>query len=212
MFPSFKREHTQIASFCFIVLAAAFIVLHPSGWKIAPVLGFVSLWIMVMCESVLLSRVQSEMGTALEGLRKKQEIEVQDLLFYLRQSELGNSPWSNIEAAKNHIAKLGLPAIITDSGGACLAVNDALTMSLGYTKDFIGELCHGLQRADDYGEYVHGIAKNISKGKRFMHSRLVMRDIEGDWHKGTVSIIMLPDMRTAVGIWLPDKSGILKSL
>ena len=208
---SFKREYTQIASLVLIGLGIFFMtVTHhlPIG---AALIGF-SCWVMLISESVLLSRVQSEMGTALEGLRKKQEIEVKDLLFYLRQSELGNSPWSNIEAAKNHIAKLGLPAIITDSGGACLAVNDALTISMGYTKDYIGELCHGLQRADDYGEYVHGISKNISKGKRFMHSRLVMRDIEGDWHKGTVAIIMLPDMRTAVGIWLPDKSGILKNI
>ena len=208
---SFKREHTQITSLALVGLGI-FFILVTSNFPMGVAMIGLSCWVMLISESVLLSRIQNEMNVALESLRKKQEIEVKDLLFYLRQSELGNSPWSNIEAAKNHIAKLGLPAIITDSGGACLAVNSALTISMGYTKDFIGELCHGLQRADDYGEYVHGIAKNISKGKRFMHSRLVMRDIEGAWHKGTVSIIMLPDMRTAVGIWLPDKSGILKSL
>jgi hypothetical protein len=212
MFPSFKREHTQIASFCFILLAIMFIALHPSGWQIAPALGFASLWIMVMCESVLLSKVQSEMSTALESLRAKQEIEVKDLLFYLRQSELGNSPWSNVEAAKNHISKLGLPAIITDAGGACVALNKALTDTLGYDKDFIGRLCHGVARTDIYGEYVQGISANVNKGKRFMHSRIVMIDTNGDEHDGTVALILLADMRTVVGIWLPDEFGILKNI
>ena len=190
----------------------AFVVFHPNGWQIAPALGFASIWIMVMCESVLLSKVQSEMGAALESLRKKQEIEVKDLLFYLRQSELGNSPWSNVEAAKNHINKIDFPAIITDSGGACVAINRAFTNTLGYDKSIVGELCHRFHRSDLYGEYVQGIAENISKGNRFMHSRLVMLDIDGNHHEGTVSIIMLPDMRTAVGIWCPDRFGILKKV
>jgi hypothetical protein len=152
------------------------------------------------------------MAGALEGLRKKQEIEVQDLLFYLRQSKLGNSPWANLDAARNHIQKIGFPAIITDSGGACVAVNPPLYDALGYGKDFIGELCHGVQTTESYGEYVQGISINISNGKRFMHSRLTMIDIDGGHHDGTVSIIMLSDMRTAVGIWYPDADGILKSI
>lgn len=212
MFPNFKREHIQVASLSFMFLGVALLILHPNGWELAPAFGFVSLWVLMMSESMLLSRVQAEMGTALEGLRKKQEIEVQDLLFYLRQSELGNSPWSNVEAAKNHISKLGLPAIITDSGGACIAVNDALTVALGYNKEIVGELCHGFHRPDIYGEYVQGIQVHLKEGKRFMHSRLTMIDANSKEHNGTVAIIFLSDMRTAVGIWLPDELGILKSL
>ena len=208
MFPNFKREHTQIVSFCFILLALACVVFHPNGWQIAPALGVASIWIMVMCESVLLSKVQSEMGAALENLRKKQEIEVKDLLFYLRQSELGNSPWSNIQAAKNHIQKICFPAIITDSGGACIAINPAFTKALGYDKSIIGELCRGFHRPDTYGEYVQGIAGNISKENRFLHSRLVLLDIDGNHKTGTIAITMLPDMRTTVGIWYPDDHGI----
>ena len=212
MFPNFKREHTQTASFCFIALAVAFIVFHPSGWQIAPVLGFASLWVMMMCESVLLAKVQNEMGQALESLRKKQEIEVKDLLFYLRQSELGNSPWSNIEAAKNYIQKIGFPAIITDSGGACLAINPAFTRALGYDKSVVGELCHRFHRPDIYGEYVQGIAANISEGNRFLHSRLVLLDADGNHIAGTITVTMLPDMRTAVGVWYPDNNGILNNI
>ena len=211
MITSFKREHTQITSLALIGIGV-FLMTCSSHILSGVALIGLSCWVMLISESILLSKVQSEMGTALEALRKKQEIEVQDLLFYLRQSQLGNSPWSNLEAAKKHIQKIGFPAIITDSGGACVAVNPPLYDALGYGKDFIGELCHGLQVAESYGEYIQGIALNISKGERFMHSRLIMIDAEGNRHKGTVSITMLPDMRTAVGIWLPDESGILKSI
>ena len=211
MFPYFQREYAQITSLILMGLGLFFICLT-SYTTIGISMVGISCWIMLISESVLLSKVQTEMGAALECLRKKQEIEVQDLLFYLRQSELGNSPWSNVEAAKNYISKLGLPAIITDSGGSCVAINKAFTSVLGYDKSIIGELCHGFHRPDLYGEYVQGVAGNISKGKRFMHSRLVMIDANGNNCKGTVSIIMLPDMRTAVGIWLPDEFGVLKNV
>lgn len=211
MLPNIKREQAQFISSASIVLGIFLMAVTPYS-----ILGFafvgLACWVMLISESILLSKVHIEMSTALESLRGKQEIEVKDLLFYLRQSELGNSPWSNIEAAKNHIAKLGLPAIITDPGGACIALNSALTDTLGYDKSFIGQLCHSVTRTDIYGEYVQGISKNISNGQRFMHSRIVMLDTNGDEHAGTVALILLADMRTVVGIWLPDQSGILKSV
>jgi hypothetical protein len=211
MLPDLKREQVQFISSTLIVLSIFFMTVTIYTIVGVALVG-VSCWVMLISESILLNRVQSEMSTALESLRKKQEIEVKDLLFYLRQSELGNSPWSNVEAAKNHIAKLGLPAIITDAGGACVALNPALTETLGYDKDFIGKLCHGVTRTDIYGEYVQGISANVTSGKRFMHSRIVMLDTNGDEHDGTVAIILLADMRTVVGIWLPDDFGILKNI
>jgi hypothetical protein len=206
-----SRENAQLASIVLIALGVFVMWTTP---HMAPGVSFIgmSCWIMLISESVLLTRVQNEMTTALEGLRKKQEIEVQDLLFYLRQSKLGNSPWSNLDAARNHINKIGFPAIITDPGGACLAVNPPLYDALGIGKDFVGELCHGLHVAESYGEYVQGISTHISKGNRFMHSRLIMIDIDGKEHKGTVAITMLPDLRTAVGIWYPDDKGILQTV
>jgi hypothetical protein len=161
---------------------------------------------------MLLSRVQNEMQKVLDDMSKKREKEIKDLLFYLRQSELGNSPWSSVEAAKNHIQKIDFPAIITDAGGACVAINKPLFDSLGYGKDFVGKLCHGLHTSESYGEYVQGISIKISEGKRYMHSRLTMIHANGSKCNGTVAIVMLPDMRTAVGIWYPDASGILKNI
>lgn len=210
MFPNINRSSIQITSLVLMVLGLFFILAtHYSLMGVSLIVT--ACWVMLISESVLLTKVQSEMGTALEALRKKQEIEVQDLLFYLRQSELGNSPWSNVEAAKNHIQKIGFPAIITDSGGACVAINKAFTATLGYDQSIIGKLCHGFHRSDLYGEYVQGIAINIGKGNRFMHSRLTMINSDGEEYTGTVAIIMLPDMRTAVGIWYPDILGILKT-
>jgi hypothetical protein len=171
-----------------------------------------AIWVMMFNESVLLSKVHVEMASSLESLRKKQEIEVQNLLGYLRDSQLGDHPWSNIDAAKKYISKIGLPAVITDSGGACIAVNKHLTAALGYDKSTIGKLCHSWHSPASYGNYIQGIQQRLTAKTKFMHSRLVMIDINGKEHAGTVAIIMLDDMRTATGIWLPDDNGILKTI
>lgn len=210
MLHNIPREYAQAASIASMVLGLGLMTTGSVGAQIGLLFPFFSLWVLLMSESLLMTKVQNEMSTALEALRKKQEIEVQDLLFYLRQSELGNSPWSNLEAAKNHIQKIGFPAIITDSGGACVSANEALYSSLGYGKELVGKLCHGLHDSDSYGAYVQGISINISKGIRFMHSRLTLISIDGRRHAGTVAITMLPDMRTAVGIWYPDDNGIMQ--
>lgn len=212
MIPNIPRIYIQLTSLFFMAMAGVSIFTLQRGWEVAPVFGFFSLWVMVMSESVLLSRVQNEMSTALEALRKKQEVEVQDLLFYLRQSELGNSPWANIEAATNYINKLELPAIISDSGGLCVALNRSMTELMGWDGDFIGEHCHPLHRPDIYGSYLHGIEAGLKSGKRFMHSRLSMYNKAGEEIQGSVAIHFLADRRTACGIWLPDKFGILEGL
>jgi len=205
-----KRELAQLVSITIFIFGMIHFGLY--SFKIGCVLTGVAFYVMLMSESVLLAKVQNEMTISLEALRKKQDIEVLDLLFYLRQSKLGNSPWSNIDAAKNHIAKLGLPAIITDSGGACLALNKAFTDTLGYDKSFIGSLCHGIHRSSIYGDYVQGIETRLKSGQRFMYSRMSMIDSKGIERNGTCALIFLPDMRTAVGIWLPDNMGILTKL
>ena len=210
MILNIPREISQIVSVSSLITGLSLMTM-PAHFAGGIAMIGVSCWVMLMSESLLLSKVQNEMTIALEALRKKQEVEVQDLLFYLRQSELGNNPWSNVDAARCHIQKIGFPAIITDSGGACVAVNPALYDALGYGEEHIGKLCHGLQAAESYGRYVQGISINIAKGKRFMHSRLTMIDVDGGEHVGTVAITMLPDMRTAVGIWYSDEDAILKS-
>jgi len=205
-----KRESVQLASITIFIFGMIQFGLY--SFEIGCITTGISFYVMLMSESILLARVQNEMTVSLEVLRKKQDIEVQDLLFYLRQSKLGNSPWSSVDAAKNHIAKIDLPAIITDGTGACLAFNTAMHNALGLDKAFIGELCHGLHNADVYGEYIQGIALNIAKGRRYMHSRMELLDTAGGRHVGTIIVIMLPDMKNAVGIWLPDNLGILRNL
>ena len=211
MFYSFTRLNMQIISFSFVCIGIYLITFGISATTGATFVGL-SCWIMLISESILLTKVQNEMTVSLESLRKKQEIDIQELLFYLRQSELGNNPWANIDAAKNYIKKIKFPALITDSGGACIAINKAFADNLGYNKDIVGSLCHALHDKNTYGEYVQGIQERIECGQRFIHSRLTMFDINGKAHAGTAEIILLPDMRTAVGIWLPDSAGVLKSI
>lgn len=202
-----KRESIQLISIIIFIFGMIQFGLY--SFEIGCITTGISFYIMLMSESILLAKVQNEMTISLEALRKKQDIEVQDLLFYLRQSKLGNSPWSSVDAAKNHIVKLGLPAIITDGSGACIAFNTAMHKTLGLDKDFIGESCHGLHNADMYGEYIQGISVNATKGQRYMHSRMELVSPSGDRHVGTIIIIMLPDMKNTAAIWLPDNSGII---
>jgi hypothetical protein len=208
MFPWITRESAQIVS-SFLLISGIAITIS-GALEVGVICAGVAIWVMQMSESILLTRIQNTMSSSLEALRKKQEIEIEELLYFLRTSKLGNNPWSCLDAAESHIKKIGFPAIITDSGGACVALNPALTESLGYGKEHVGKLCHSWQSSASYGTYVQGIAANIDKGERFMHSRLTMVDALGSEHPGTVAITMLPDMRTAVGIWYPDEKGILK--
>lgn len=206
------REYVQGIS-SILILMGAYFLLGPDEYKwLGVFLGGLALWTLLMSESFLLAKVQNELQTSLDENNKKRAGEVEDLLYYLRTSKLGNSPWSSAEAATQHIENLGLPAVITDAGGALVALNRQFTDTLGYGEDFVGELCHGFHRPDTYGEYVQGIAANLTAGKRSMHSRLAMLDVDGKEHEGTVMIIMLDDMRTAVGLWLPDDFGILKTV
>ena len=99
-----KRESVQLASITIFIFGMIQFGLY--SFEIGCITTGISFYIMLMSESILLARVQNEMTISLEALRKKQDIEVQDLLFYLRQSKLGNSPWSSVDAAKNHIRRI----------------------------------------------------------------------------------------------------------
>ena len=129
MFTPPPREYIQALSTALLLMGLYLMTVLTSGWTGVSLVGL-SCWVMLMSESILLSKVQGEMSSALESLRKKQELEVQDLLYYLRQSKLGDT-------------------------------------------------------------------------------RIVMLDISGNEHTGTIALIFLADMRSAVGIWLPDDLGIL---
>ena len=53
----------------------------------------ISIWVMVISESFLLSKVQLEMQSALEDLNRRKEKEVEQVLYFLRQSSIAASPF-----------------------------------------------------------------------------------------------------------------------
>ncbi len=135
MFPHIPREYTQFAS---LILATIGMALMTSEDPLYGVMCIgLSCWILMISESAMLAKIQVEMTSSLECLRNKQEKETENLLSYLRDSQLGENPWSSIDAAKKYISNIGLPAVITDSGGACIAINKHLTAALGYDKNTI---------------------------------------------------------------------------
>ena len=99
MIPNFSREYTQAISAAFIITGIFLMVLTPATtlYGVAAI-GF-SCWILMMSESILHAKVQTEMSSALECLRRKQETEIQDLLYFLRESKLAANPLQSWDAA-----------------------------------------------------------------------------------------------------------------
>lgn len=72
----------------------------------------ISVWIMMMSESILLSKVQLEMMTAMETISRKKEQEVEQVLYFLKQSSIVASPFKSIDGAKQLCSKIKVPAMV----------------------------------------------------------------------------------------------------
>tara|TARA_E500000331_G_C17252683_1_gene711844 strand:- start:1659 stop:2294 length:636 start_codon:yes stop_codon:yes gene_type:complete len=208
MIPSIPREFAQAASITAIIGSG---ISFFSGDIVGGCLMCgLACWVMLMNESLLLSKVQNEMHTVLEELGRKRENEIKDLLYFLRQSKSLHSPWESIEGAKSYIKKIGFPASVTGADGFSIEVNDHLLNALGYDrKTFLKTAAPLFHREDLYGKYLQGIEKRLSSGEKFIHSRFSFLHKEGHEVPGTVAIVVLPDRQGAAAIFLPDNNSII---
>jgi PAS domain S-box-containing protein len=118
-----------------MMMAGFSIFILPKGWDIAPILGFFSLWIIVISESFLLAKVKTEMTTALESLRKKQETEIQDLLCFLRREKIVASPFESIEGANRLCDKIHYPAMVLTTNHQIIKANKKMHDLLGWERN-----------------------------------------------------------------------------
>ena len=81
-----------------------------------------------------MTRVQHEIGTTLEAVRKKQDADVQDLLYFLRRSNISADPFHSWDSAKVFVDKLGFPAFLMSPAMGILKANESMTNVLGYEK------------------------------------------------------------------------------
>ena len=117
-----SRETAQIVSISFI-LAGIFTLLCTTHTYISIGLFGISIWVMIMSESVLLSKVQNEMHTALEEMSRKKEIEVEQVLYFLRQSSIAASPFESVDGAKRLCKRMQSPAMVLSADYQIITAN-----------------------------------------------------------------------------------------
>jgi PAS domain-containing protein len=90
---------------------------------------------MLISESMLLQRVQNEMTSSFDRMRKKQELEILELLKFLRKAKVAADPFHSWEAAKLFVDNLNFPAFLMSPSMGIIRANEQLTALLGYEKN-----------------------------------------------------------------------------
>lgn len=130
LFPELQREHAQIISTFTLGIGVMLMAMGDTTAGLAAI--GVACWIMVMNDSILLVRVQNEMRIAFEDLRKKQEAEIQDLLYFLRESKALAQPLACTESAKKFVRVIQFPAFVMSPTLGIVSANERFTNLLGY--------------------------------------------------------------------------------
>ena len=126
MFPfKFEREYVQFLSLAFmslgilVILSTDFLI-----WGLS-LIG-ISVWVMVMSESVLLSKVQNEMRTSLEKLSRKKEREVEEVLYFLKDCNIAASPFTTIDGAKRLCQRMPFPSMVLTTNYQIIKANSIM--------------------------------------------------------------------------------------
>ena len=141
MFPNISREYSQFLS---AACMTAGLALFLSGEIVGGCVAVGSAcWVLLMSESILLSRVHNEMQRSLEELAKTKAKEVDEALYFLRQSKISAHPLESIESASCFIEKLNHPAFLLGPAMGIMQVNTPMATSIGYERDeLIGQPAH----------------------------------------------------------------------
>ena len=131
------RNQVQLISF--LLFHAGALILIMGGWHnemgrsvgIALMAG--SIWFVMMSESVFLTKVQNEMQQALDGFSRKRECEIQELLYFLKQSQLSAGPFDSWEGAKDLCNKLNQPSFVMGATFNIIKANKGMTDLLGWS-------------------------------------------------------------------------------
>ncbi len=126
-----NREITQAASL-FSMVSGVFAAIYCDFPMLGVAFIGVSIWIMVISESFLLSKVQLEMQSALEELNRRKEKEIEQVLYFLRQSSIAASPFESIDGAKRLCQRIGLPAMVLSGNYQIIKANEPMHKILGW--------------------------------------------------------------------------------
>ena len=126
-----SREKVQ--AFSLILMAIGISLLALADYSTSGIaLISLAIWIMLMSESVLLAKVQLEMMTAMESISKRKEREVEQVLYFLRQSYIAASPFESIDGAKKLCDRFHVPAMVISINHQIIKANSLMHDTLGW--------------------------------------------------------------------------------
>lgn len=130
MIPRIPREMSQLFSAAILLTGIYLMTATPALISGCALIG-VSVWIMLISESILLGKVQTEMSSVLNKLQAKREHEIEELLYFLRHSQLCSSPLHSVDSATRFITQLPHPGVILGPALGIICANKKFTSALG---------------------------------------------------------------------------------
>ena len=135
MLPHMSREFVQLISTFLIGLGICIMAMRPSD-NVTMLTGCaligISVWFLLMAESTLLAKVQSEMSTAMAASSAKREREIEELLYFLRESKVNSGPFETWEGTKDYVINMQCPAFLMGPALSILKANERFTDLLGW--------------------------------------------------------------------------------
>lgn len=185
------REWTQIISSVCLFTGIGLMLTAPDPILGVAFIGF-SCWVLMISESLSHQKIQLEMSAALEVLRKKQEAEIHDLLYFLRSSSIASSPFESIEGAKVLCNRIHYPAMVLTTGYQILKANSYMHNLLGYGKNELnGSPAHAINDPlvmSKVGELAQ-LSENV--GKKSMISQYVYVSKKGEKIIGQMDALLI---------------------
>ena len=126
-----NRDVTQAASL-FLMMTGIVSVLCTDYSLLGIGLIGSAIWIMVISESFYLSKIQFEMQSALEDMSRKREMEVEEVLFFLRQSQIACSPFESLDGAKRLCRQISMPSMVMTNDYQIINANKHMHNVLGW--------------------------------------------------------------------------------
>ena len=202
-----SRENAQILSTGFFAVGLALIFLGRLNIGL-PFVG-IAVWTLLMTESVLLLKVQNEMRAALDGISQRRESEIQDLLYFLRQSQLAKEPFETIEGAKKLCSGLEFPAMILTTHHQIILANPEMHDVLGYkTNELIGKPAHLINDPLLMSMVGELCSKEPLAGKKSMITQYAYLTKQGEKVFGQMDATKISDVGFFV-VFHPESSNVL---
>ena len=192
-----------------VFFACGFVQFFTGQFEIGAILTGTAFYIMIMSESMMLQKVNLEMAKALESLRKKQDSEVQELLYFLRKSKVNADPFHSWDACKTFISKLGFPSFLMSPTMGIIKANKSMTDLLGYK---LGELDGAPAARINDKVVMSEVGAHTStkpyQDMQFLNMRYVYVSKEGERILGTLDVTKVVDGAFFM-VFHPDKDLVI---